>query len=214
MTEMDELIPDATPLATPRKGLRQWELTPEMLSRLDALAEEYGLIAQPEQPQSIEPEGGFAASAKRAAGAGIKGAGQAAADFIPGVDQDNALKKYGQSVIDANPTAVNSPEDIADKPGQGCNRSHGKCHRWPAAPLVAAAGQVVSWLGPAAIAALPSFGGIRDKQILVDPDNQESAKAKAILLSILLLRVAIPVKEKGVHPGFTRFICQFRARST
>lgn len=127
MTEMDELIPDATPLATPRKGLRQWELTPEMLSRLDALAEEYGLIAQPEQPQSIEPEGGFAASAKRAAGAGIKGAGQAAADFIPGVDQDNALKKYGQSVIDANPTAVNSPEDIADKPGQGCNRSHGKC---------------------------------------------------------------------------------------
>ncbi|PTR05361.1 hypothetical protein C8R32_12325 [Nitrosospira sp. Nsp5] len=31
-------------------------------------------------------EGGFFASAKRAAGAGIKGADQAAADLIPGVE--------------------------------------------------------------------------------------------------------------------------------
>lgn len=41
-------------------------------------------------------QGGFMVSVERAADAGIKGAGQAAADFIPGIDQDNALKKYGE----------------------------------------------------------------------------------------------------------------------
>ncbi|SOD42346.1 LPD38 domain-containing protein [Nitrosovibrio sp. Nv4] len=149
-----------------------------------------------------EEEGGFVASAARAAGAGIKGAGQVAADFIPGVDQDNALKRAGQGIIDANPTAVNSLDDIADKPGTAVAEASGNAASsmagivgaravgqgitalsplaGPAAPLVAAAGQVVSWLGPAAIAALPSFGGIRDKQILSDPNNQDSAKAKAV----------------------------------
>ncbi len=53
-------------------------------------------------------EGGFVASAKQSVSSLIKGAGQAAADFIPGVGQDNAVKQYGQSVIDANPTAVKS----------------------------------------------------------------------------------------------------------
>ncbi|SEL25761.1 hypothetical protein [Nitrosovibrio tenuis] len=149
-----------------------------------------------------EVEGGFIASAKRAAGAGIKGAGQAAADFIPGISKDNALKKYGQSVIDANPTAVNELSDIADKPLKAVTEATGNAassmggivgarvlgqgitalspFAGPAAPLVAGVGQVVSWLGPAAIAALPSFGGIRDKQILNDPKNEKDAKAIAI----------------------------------
>ena len=60
--------------------------------------------------------GGFVASAKQALGAGIKGAGQAAADFIPGVSQENALKRYGQEIIEVNPTAVHSFSDLADKP--------------------------------------------------------------------------------------------------
>ncbi|SHL43508.1 hypothetical protein SAMN05216428_102398 [Nitrosospira sp. Nsp11] len=162
----------------------------------------YGAPAEPEKPAIPNEQGGFIASAKRAAGAGIKGAGQAAADFIPGVGQDNALKRAGQGIIDANPTAVNSLEDIADKPGTAVAEATGNAASsmagivgaravgqgitalsplaGPAAPLVAAAGQVVSWLGPAAIAALPSFGGIRDKQILADPDNQDSAKSKAV----------------------------------
>ena len=50
----------------------------------------------------------------------------------------------------------------------------------PFAPATALLGQAVAWFGPAAIAALPSYGGIRDKQILNDPANEESAKAKAI----------------------------------
>ena len=60
--------------------------------------------------------GGFMPAAKQAIGAGIKGLGQAATDFIPGVEKGNALSSYGQSVIDANPTAIRSLGDIADKP--------------------------------------------------------------------------------------------------
>ena len=66
--------------------------------------------------RAAQPTGGFVASAKQSAGSLIKGADQLGADFIPGVGKDNALKQYGQEVIDANPTAVHSLGDIADKP--------------------------------------------------------------------------------------------------
>jgi len=154
--------------------------------------------------EPVPEDGGFINSAGRTIGQNIKGAGQIAADFIPGVQQDNAVKRYGQAVIDANPTAVNSLEDIADKPGTAVAEATGNTapsmagmvgaravgqgitalspFAGPAAPLVAAAGQVVSWLGPAAIASLPSYSGIRDKQTLNDPRNQELGKAKAIAL--------------------------------
>lgn len=147
-------------------------------------------------------EGGFVASVKSGMGSLIKGAGQAAGDFLPGVDQDNALKKYGQSVIEANPTAVHNLSDIADKPWTAVKEAAGNAggsigqmlgaravgsgitmlSPWtgPAAPAVALLGQAVSWLGPAAIAALPSYGGIRDKQILNDPANNDAWKAKAV----------------------------------
>jgi hypothetical protein len=153
-------------------------------------------------PEPVPEEGGFINSAGRTIGQNIKGAGQIAADFIPGVAQDNAVKRYGQAVIDANPTAVNSLEDIANEPGTAVAEATGNAApsmagmvgaravgqgitalsplAGPAAPLVAAAGQVVSWLGPAAIASLPSYGGIRDKQILNDPKNEKDAKAIAI----------------------------------
>src|SRR6185437_15347866 len=149
----------------------------------------------------VPQEGGFVNSAARTVGQGIKGAGQVAADYL-GADRNNAAKRYGQAVIDANPTAVNSLEDIAAKPGTAIAEGTGNAApsmagmigaravgqgitalsplAGPAAPLVAAAGQVVSWLGPAAIAALPSYGGIRDKQILNDPAAEQSAKSKAI----------------------------------
>ena len=77
-----------------------------------------GLISY-EEATGATPEnqtGGFMPAAKQAIGAGIKGLGQAATDFIPGVEKDNALSSYGQSVIDANPTAIRSLGDIADKP--------------------------------------------------------------------------------------------------
>lgn len=151
--------------------------------------------------EPVPEEGGFINSAGRTIGQNIKGAGQFGADFL-GADKDNAVKRYGQAVIDANPTAVNSLEDIADKPGTAVTEATGNAApsmagmigaralgqgitalsplAGPAAPIVAAVGQVVSWLGPAAVASLPSYGGIRDKQILSDPKNEESAKAKAV----------------------------------
>jgi hypothetical protein len=151
-------------------------------------------------PQEVE--GGFVASVKSGVGAAIKGAGQAAADYIPGVGQDNALKRYGEEVIEANPTAVRSLEDIADKPGTAVAEAVGNAGgsvaqmlgvravgqgitalaplTGPAAPVTAVIGQAIAWFGPAAIAALPSYGGIRDKQILNDPANNEDWKAKAV----------------------------------
>mgnify|MGYP001567990917 CR=1 FL=1 len=147
-------------------------------------------------------EGGFAASAKQAVGATIKGAGQLAADFIPGVDKDNAVTRYGQEVIEANPTAVRSLEDIKDKPWTAVKEGTGSAVgsvaqvlgaralgqgitaaaplTGPAAPAVALLGQAVAWFGPAAIAALPSYGGIREKQILNDPNLNDDMRSKAV----------------------------------
>ena len=72
-----------------------------------------------------EPQGGFIPAAKQAIGAGIKGLGQAAADFVPGVSQGNGLSSYGQSVIDANPTKIHSLSDIADSPWQTVKEATG-----------------------------------------------------------------------------------------
>lgn len=149
-----------------------------------------------------EPKGGLVASAKQAIGSTIKGAGQAAADFLPGIGQDNALKTYGQSVVDANPTAVSSLADLKDKPLTGIAEATGNAGgsmgamlgaralgmgitaasplAGPAAPLIAGLGQAVSWAGPAAAAALPSFGGIREKQIQDDPTRQDSVGSKLL----------------------------------
>ena len=146
--------------------------------------------------------GGLVAAAKQAIGGTIKGAGQAAADFLPGVDQDNALKRYGQGVVDANPTAVSSLADLKDKPLTGIAEATGNAGgsmgamlgaralgmgitaasplAGPAAPLIAGLGQAVSWAGPAAAAALPSFGGIREKQIQDDPTRQDSVGSKLL----------------------------------
>jgi len=182
---------------------RLWEelsSSPEFTALAPEEQEAYkGRFAERFIPQQ---EGGILASAKQTVGATIKGAGQFAADYIPGVSQDNPVKQYGQEVIDANPTAIKSLSDIAEKPGTAVGEAVGNAApsmagmlgvravgqgitalspaAGPAAPAVALFGQAVSWLGPMAIAALPSYGGIRDKQIFNDPEAQESAKSKAI----------------------------------
>lgn len=168
----------------------------------------FGAAAKPpkylsEADMGLGPaDGGFVASAKQSVGSLIKGAGQAAADFIPGVSQGNAVQRYGQSVIDANPTAVHSLSDIADKPVAAVKEAAGNAAgsiggmigarvlgnaitaaaplTGPAAPVTAAVGQGVAWLGPWAAAALPSFGGIRDQQVKDDPSKQDSIGAKAL----------------------------------
>jgi len=156
----------------------------------------------PDWKPAPTPKGGLVASAKQAIGSTIKGAGQAAADFLPGVGQDNALKTYGQSVVDANPTAVHSLADLKANPLTGVAEATGNAggsmgamlgaralgtgitaaapFTGPAAPLVAGLGQGIAWLGPMAAAALPSFGGIREQQIKDDPNRQDSIGAKAL----------------------------------
>ena len=146
-------------------------------------------------------EGGFIPAAKQAIGSVIKGAGQLAGD-LPFIDQDNALKRAGEGIINRNPTAVHGFDDAGDRPVTAVTEATGNAAgsiagmlgvraagqaitaasplAGPAAPIVAGVGQLVSWLGPAAIAALPSYGGIRDKQMLNNPENEESAKAKAV----------------------------------
>lgn len=142
-------------------------------------------------------DGGFFAAAKQSGGSLLKGAGQFAADFIPGVSDDNAVKRYGQEVIDANPTAVQSLSDIADKPLTAIKEATGNAAgsmagivgsrlvgqgitaaaplAGPAAPVVAAVGQGISLLGPYAVAALPSFGSIREKQQSDTPQDKAIA---------------------------------------
>jgi hypothetical protein len=142
-------------------------------------------------------DGGFFAAAKQSGGSLLKGAGQFAADFIPGVSDDNGLKRYGQEVIDANPTAVQSLSDIADKPLTAIKEATGNAAgsmagivgsrlvgqgitaaaplAGPAAPVVAAVGQGISLLGPYAVAALPSFGSIREKQQSDTPQDKAIA---------------------------------------
>ena len=165
-----------------------------------------GLISY-EEATGATPEnqtGGFMPAAKQAIGAGIKGLGQAATDFIPGVEKDNALSSYGQSVIDANPTAIRSLGDIADKPLKAITEATGNAggsmasmlgargvgkamtaaapFTGPAAPIVAGAGQLIANVGPFVAAALPSYGGIRGSQIAADPLNEQDGRSKAIAL--------------------------------
>lgn len=159
-----------------------------------------GLFDDILKPKPIE--GGLIAAAKSGFGSAVKGAGQAAGDFIPGVSNDNALKRYGQGVIDANPTAVRGFDDLYNKPWTAIKEAIGNAGgsvgqivaaraigqgitaaaplTGPLAPVTAAVGQAIAWFGPAAIAALPSYGSIRDKQILNDPASNEDWKSKAI----------------------------------
>ena len=149
--------------------------------------------------------GGFGAAAKRAVGAGIQGVGQLSADFIPGIDQNNALQQYGKGVVDANAPAITSLSDIADRPGMAVKEATGNVagsvgtalglralgqgitaaspFAGPAAPIVAAVGQGVSWGSPILAGLLPSFGGIRERQIEKDPNAASSVGDKASALA-------------------------------
>ncbi|OQA30319.1 MAG: hypothetical protein BWY57_02915 [Betaproteobacteria bacterium ADurb.Bin341] len=105
-------------------------------------------------------------------------------------------------MVDANPTAVHSLADLKANPLTGVAEVTGNAGTFmgsmlgaralgmgitaasplagPAAPLIAGLGQAVSWAGPAAAAALPSFGGIREKQIQDDPTQQDSVGSKLL----------------------------------
>lgn len=151
----------------------------------------------------VKPKGGFGAAAKQAVGAVVKGAGQAIEDFTPdAVGKDNAIKRYGQGVIDANPTAIQGDKDILESPWTAIKEATGNAAgsmgpmlgaralgmgitaaaplTGPFAPATALAGQAIANVGPFVAAALPSFGGIREDQIKQDPTAQDSPQDKAV----------------------------------
>lgn len=145
-------------------------------------------------------KGGLVASAKQSVGSTIQGLGQAAGDFLPGVSKDNALARYGKSVVEANPTAVTDFASLKENPGTAVAEATGNAggsiatmlgaralgqgitaaapFAGPAAPFVAGAGQLISWGGPLVAAALPSYGGIRQRQIQKDPTAEDSVGSK------------------------------------
>ena len=126
----------------------------------------------------VVPEGGFVALAKSGVGQSIKAAGQLGSDYF-GADKDNALIKYGDEIIRENPGVIKTLQDIEDQPFMAFKGASGNMVpsfgamlgtavlgqgiisvaplTGPLAPVVAAVGAGVKWLGPAAIAALPSY---------------------------------------------------------
>ena len=69
--------------------------------------------------------GGFSAAAKQAVGSTLRGVGQYAADWVPGVSQDNALQRYGKEVQDANPTVIHEFSDFLEHPISGAKEALG-----------------------------------------------------------------------------------------
>ena len=158
----------------------------------------WNLGLKSEAPAPVK--GGLVASAKQAIGSTIQGIGQAAGDFLPGVSKDNAIARYGKSVVEANPTAVTDFSSLKENPGTAVAEATGNAggsiatmlgaralgqgitaaapFTGPAAPFVAGAGQLISWGGPLVAAALPSYGGIRQRQIQKDPTAEDSVGSK------------------------------------
>lgn len=158
----------------------------------------WNLGLKSEAPAPVK--GGLVASAKQAIGSTIQGLGQAAGDFLPGVSKDNAIARYGKSVVEANPTAVTDFASLKENPGTAVAEATGNAggsiatmlgaralgqgitaaapFTGPAAPFVAGAGQLISWGGPLVAAALPSYGGIRQRQIQKDPTAEDSVGSK------------------------------------
>lgn len=124
-------------------------------------------------PGAQEKEPTFGSELKnavpRSLGQGVQGVGQIAEDIGW---EDNPIKRYGQSVIDRNPTQINSLQDIADHPtaalGSGVGNAIGFLLPSGAIGLGAKA-YGLGRMGVGALqtinAAVPSYGGIREEQI-------------------------------------------------
>lgn len=150
-------------------------------------------------PENQNNDPGFLSSARGAIGQMVQGTGQALEDLGW---EDNAIKSYGKGVVERNQGAIHSLGDIADRPVQAVREATGNAagsvgtmlgarvlgtgvtalapFTGPFAPATAAVGQAISWGGPALAAALPSYGGIRERQITKDPESSGSAQDKLL----------------------------------
>lgn len=139
-----------------------------------ALLKQYGVGA----PQAPQQEAGFKSAFKNALGSQVQGAGQTAADLGW---QDNPIERYGKSVQDANPMSIRSLGDIVESPWQATKEATGMALGYIAPAMVGRglqlAGGAMKMAGlskagvalntlpaQAALAAVPSYGGIREEQ--------------------------------------------------
>ena len=145
-------------------------------------------------PDTKKAQGGLKSAAMQAVGQGVRGAGQLAADFVPGLSQDNALTRQGEEIIQANPTAVHSLEDIAAQPWTAFKEATGNAVGSMASmigakgigegiamlphPIAKIVGKGISYAGPVVAAGAPSYGGIRQQQIQGDAARTDDMDAK------------------------------------
>lgn len=153
------------------------------------------------KPKAPQDTGGFVAGVKSNAGSIAKGVGQFGADYIPGVGQDNSLKKWGQGVMDANPTTgggfaglLEHPVDSLLEYGGGIVSSLGTVAGIGALgqgiaklPLPGLYGLATKAVGHGLTAAAPyiAFGApaqasIREQQIQDDPTAVDSMGKKLL----------------------------------
>lgn len=139
-----------------------------------ALLKQYGVGA----PQAPQQQAGFKSAFKNALGSQVQGVGQIAADLGW---QDNPIERYGKSVQDANPMSIRSLGDIVESPWQATKEATGMALGYIAPAMVGRGLQLaggamkmtgLSKAGTAlntmpvqtALAAVPSYGGIREEQ--------------------------------------------------
>jgi len=117
-------------------------------------------VGDTQQEAPDEVEGGFLSSLiGGTVGGSIKGIGQAASDFIPGVSNDNSLKQYGQEIAEDNPVRVRNLEDIASNPFTAVMEATGSAVGSMGAMLGAkATGSAITALAPAVTAINPIAG--------------------------------------------------------
>lgn len=123
-------------------------------------------------------EAGFKSAFKNAIGSQVQGVGQIAHDMGW---QDNPIERYGRSVQQANPMDIQSLGDIADRPWDAVKQGTGMALGYlapgavgrglqiaggatKAAGLTRAGNALNSMSAQTALAAVPSYGGIRDEQ--------------------------------------------------
>jgi hypothetical protein len=118
---------------------------------------------------------GFVSSFQRGLGQSVQGVGQIAEDLGW---EDNFIKNYGDEVVRRNPAGVNSLEDIADNPWLAFKEATGNAASFLVpGTIVGKAGKAYG-LGRAGmlaaqsgVAAVPSYGGIREQQIAQGYDS-------------------------------------------